>query len=136
MMCCYVSSGTPLFTPRQCWKIHFRHNNDLHIQHLFQYYNKEIILHRHVRWTGIQKACFGQSSKQSDWFASSYDSKWWRKRNIHMPWTISTVQCFSFSSTVGFVLVDNWVEFAIFWFSFVFIVLLKCTLVPLLQFCD
>ena len=29
-----------------------------------------------------------------------------------------TVQCFSYSSTVGLVLVDSWVEVAIFLFSF------------------
>ena len=83
----------------------------------FNTITKRLYLHRHVRLTGIRKACFGQSSKQGDWFASSYDPKWGRKRNIHIPWTISTVQCFSFSSTVGFVLVDNWVEFAIFYLA-------------------
>jgi len=50
-----------------------------------------------------------------------------RKRNIHNKWTISTVQCFSFSSTIGLVLADNnyWVEFGIFCLVLVLLCLIK-----------
>ena len=106
--------------PDSVKKYIFRHNNDLHIQHLFQYYNKKIIFTQTcmLNWHSESMFC---TIQQTRWLiASSYDPKWGRKRNIHIPWTISTVQCFSFSSTV-----DNWVEFAIFCLVLVLLCLIK-----------
>ena len=74
--------------PDSVEKYIFRHNNDLHIQHLFQYYNIIIYTDMYAELAFRKHVLGNPANKVIDLPAPMIPYG----GNIHIPWTISTAQ--------------------------------------------